>query len=215
MLKAILCDFDGLVIDTEVEVFKAMAGYLRQHFEYELEVLEFLLCVGSDDEALLAKLAGKGICLDRAHFLQSIYEEVHKNAELLPAKEGVEDFLREARTLGLRISLATSSKKEKPMKHLKRLGLLPLYDAVITADDVEKIKPHPDLFLKAARTLGVANHECLVVEDSKNGLEAAKAAGMRALVVPNAVTKYCEFEGEYLKKDSLKGLDLGAILRAW
>ena len=66
----------------------------------------------------------------------------------------------------------------------------------VTAEDVTRIKPFPDLFLTAASKLALSPGECLVVEDSLNGLKAGQNAGMRVLVVPNDVTKHCKFEGD-------------------
>ena len=86
------------------------------------------------------------------------------------------------------------------------------FDLLVTAEDVTRIKPFPDLFLAAAEKLGLAPEECLVVEDSLNGLKAGQNAGMRVLVVPNDVTKYCTFEGDLRLCDSLAQVDFDALM---
>ena len=129
----------------------------------------------------------------------------------LEAKEGVEDFLKNAHDSGLTVVMATSSMKKKPTVNLERLKLLQYFDFMVTAEDVARIKPYPDLFLTAARKSGAAPSECLVVEDSLNGLIAGENAGMRVLIVPNDITKYSDFQNAYKKYGSLKDVNISEI----
>ena len=99
------------------------------------------------------------------------------------------------------------------MSHLKRPGLLEYFDAFSTADICRNVKPAPDLFLKAAEMLGVTPEECLAVEDSGNGLISANRAGMPCLLVPNQLTRYCDFEPCYRRTTSLEEADLDEIIR--
>lgn len=99
------------------------------------------------------------------------------------------------------------------MSHLKRLGLLEYFDVFSTADICRNVKPAPDLFLKAAELLGVMPEECLAVEDSGNGLISANRAGMPCLLVPNQLTRYCDFEPCYRRTTSLEEADLDEIIR--
>ena len=87
------------------------------------------------------------------------------------------------------------------------------FDFLGTAEDVERIKPAPDLFLEAARRTASAPEECLVVEDSLNGLRAGINAGMRVLVVPNEVTRHCAFEGQYRMEASLADVDVPGLIK--
>lgn len=109
--------------------------------------------------------------------------------------------------------LATSSTRKKPETHLNRLNLMKYFDLLVTAEDVEHIKPAPDLFLKAAEKAGCKVEECLVVEDSLNGLKAGLNASMRVLVVPNDVTRHCDFQGQYRLADSLLDVDMKELIR--
>lgn len=211
MLKAILLDFDGLIVDTELVWYNVYLDWFRQHKSYELTVQEFLLCVGSDSTELFARLAKKGCHVDPETFSRDTMERFIAESSLLPAKDGVTALLKGAKERGLHIALATSSRRAKPTFHLTRLALLAYFDLLVTAEDVTNIKPAPDLFLAAAERLGVLPSECLVVEDSLNGLLAGQAAGMRVLVVPNDVTRYCSFTGEFLRLDSLAELNLDRL----
>ncbi|MDY3618398.1 HAD family hydrolase [Agathobaculum sp.] len=212
MLKAIILDFDGLIVDTEVVWYQIYVEWFKKHKDYDMTVEEFLTCVGSNAEDLFRKLDAQGIHVDREAFVRDTQQRFIEQSGTLPAKDGVADFIHAARERGVKVALATSSGRRKPETHLRRLGLLDQFDLLVTAEDVTRIKPFPDLFLAAAEKLGLAPEECLVVEDSLNGLKAGQNAGMRVLVVPNDVTKYCTFEGDLRLCESLAQVDFDALM---
>jgi len=106
---------------------------------------------------------------------------------------GVPEVLRRIRAAGYRMALASSAEVRVIDANLTALGLRPLFDAVVSGTQVARGKPAPDVFLAAAERLGAPPATCLVVEDSRNGLLAAKAAGMRCAVVPCAHTRHQDF----------------------
>lgn len=216
MLKAIFMDFDGLIIDTEVVWYQIYAQWFQGKKGYELPVEEFLACVGSSPEALFTKLeAEQGLTVDRALFERDTQEQFMKASRELPAKSGVEAFLQQSVREGLLVALTTSSGREKPSYHLKRLNLLRYFDFLVTAEDVERIKPSPDLFIEAARRAGISRDQALVVEDSFNGLKAGIAGGFRVLVVPNQVTRHCQFKGYYKMADTLSDVNVNRLIREY
>lgn len=213
MLKTIIMDFDGLIVDTEVVWYQIYVEWFRKNKNYEMSVQEFLICVGSEAEELFKSLDSRGIHVDREIFARDTQQRFIEESTKLPAKPGVEDFLRIAKKQGIVIALATSSTRKKPETHLNRLNLMKYFDLLVTAEDVQRIKPAPDLFLKTAEKAGCTVEECLVIEDSLNGLKAGLNANMRVLVVPNDVTKYCDFQGEYLMVNSLEDVDVEKLIR--
>ena len=213
MLKTIIMDFDGLIVDTEVVWYQIYVEWFRKNKNYEMSVQEFLICVGSEAEELFKSLDSRGIHVDREIFARDTQQRFIEESTKLPAKPGVEDFLRTAKKQGIVIALATSSTRKKPETHLNRLNLMKYFDLLVTAEDVQRIKPAPDLFLKTAEKAGCTVEECLVIEDSLNGLKAGLNANMRVLVVPNDVTKYCDFQGEYLMVNSLEEVDVEKLIR--
>ena len=213
MLKTIIMDFDGLIVDTEVVWYQIYVEWYRKNKNYEMSVQEFLICVGSEAEELFKSLDSRGIHVDREIFARDTQQRFIEESTKLPAKPGVEDFLRTAKKQGIVIALATSSTRKKPETHLNRLNLMKYFDLLVTAEDVQRIKPAPDLFLKTAEKAGCTVEECLVIEDSLNGLKAGLNANMRVLVVPNDVTKYCDFQGEYLMVNSLEDVDVEKLIR--
>jgi HAD superfamily hydrolase (TIGR01509 family) len=102
----------------------------------------------------------------------------------LEAFPGAVDLVRACRREGLRVAVASSADRIKIDANLEKIGLpAEGWDAIVTGDDVEHKKPAPDIFLAAARRMGLGVEACVVVEDAVNGIEAAKAAGMRCVAV--------------------------------
>lgn len=214
MLKAIVLDFDGVIIDTESEWYYIYRDWLRQDYDYELKMEDYQICVGANNKSLFEFLKRDiGEHVDTDGFEQGATQEyIRRTRELLPMR-GVMEFIHKAKERHLKLAIATSATLQKPRFHLKRLQVLEAFDAFSTAEICEKVKPAPDLFLKAAELLGCRPEECLAVEDSGNGLLSARRAHMPCLIVPNPITKYCDFQGYYKKADSLEEVDLDEILQ--
>ena len=212
MLKALIFDFDGVIIDTETEWYHVYQDWLRQQYDIEVKMEDFLLAVGSDGAVLhkvLDQKAGYPIDWDRFYVWSD--KEMPCRASRLPAMKGVKELLEAAGQRGLKIALGSSSRRQYIEEQLKRLGLLSYFDVLSTSDLVKKVKPEPDIFLKAAELLQVKPEECLIIEDSDNGRVAANRAGIPCLLVPNEITKHCHFENYYMMAESLNQVNLDAI----
>lgn len=203
MLSAVIFDFDGLIVDTESPAFEAWGAIFREHGE-ELALQDFVRCVGSDYATgfdpvihLASLLRTRGDA--RAETLDRIALIADKDARKraicarLGVLPGFHERIAEARGLGLKTAVASSSSRAWILDHIARLGLASCFDAVRGREDVARIKPFPDVYLEAARALGVEPSACLVLEDSLNGVKAAKAAGMRCIAVPNGITRALDF----------------------
>src|SRR5262249_6802376 len=138
---------------------------------------------GYDPCAHLAELTGEEF--DHEALRQEVRARNLARCEALVLLPGVRDRVEEARALGLRTAVASSSTSAWVEGWLARHGISDLFDAVCSRDHVRRVKPAPDLYLLAARRLGAAPARCLVFEDSPNGIRAARAAGMRCVAVPN------------------------------
>lgn len=214
MLKALIFDFDGVIVDTESQWYSIYKEYLKRNYNYELNIKDYLICVGSDSKRLFQFLEKEiGIEMDREKIEAIVREEFIERTKELPAMKGVIELIKEAKKRGLKIALATSSTRTKPVFHLERIGLIQYFDVLSTAELSKNIKPAPDIFLKAVEMLGVLPEECLAIEDSGNGLISAIQAGIRCLIVPNEVTKYSDFSGYYGMMGSLKEVQLKEIER--
>ena len=129
------------------------------------------------------------------------------------AREGVKDYLEEAKNSRYKIALATSSTKEWVTYYLYELDLLHYFDIIITRDDVNKVKPAPDLYLEAINALNISPSEALAFEDSLNGCQAAVTAGLKCVIVPNPVTESLAFEGYELRLKSMAEKSLVDIIK--
>jgi beta-phosphoglucomutase-like phosphatase (HAD superfamily) len=213
-LKAVIFDFDGLMIDTESPAYAAWSAIYREHGAV-LELALWVECVGStharfDPVDHLMALTGKE--LDRAALFADKEGRKAKGCSRLPLMPGVEARIVEARALGLKIAVASSSSSGWVRGHLDRHRLTPRLDLVRTREDVTRVKPFPDLYLSAAAGLGVDPGTCLVFEDSLNGVRAAKAAGARCLAVPNPITRGLDFSAADGVHRSLADVSLEAFL---
>jgi HAD superfamily hydrolase (TIGR01509 family) len=106
----------------------------------------------------------------------------------LDVMAGIRDYISEGRRLGLRMGIASSSPRSYVRTHLDRVSLAEGWDAIVCREDAPRAKPAPDLYLRAVELLGVAPGEALALEDSPNGIAAAKDAGLWVVAVPNDLT---------------------------
>lgn len=214
MLRALIFDFDGVIVDTESVWYDIYRSWLRRDYGYDLKVEDYVVCVGASSEALFKFLRVKvALRQDLESFESRASAEFIERTRDLPPLPGVVSSLAAARREGVRIGLCSSAGRRKPEFHLRRLGLLEHFDVLATAELFKRIKPHPDPYLTAAKLLGLRSSECLAVEDAANGLRSAQAAGMPCLVVPSAITAGSDFEGAFDVLSSLADFDLAAAMR--
>ena len=212
-IAAVILDFDGLILDTETPIFEAWQAEFRRR-GHELAMSDWQRALGSHG-AYDPMTHLHGLC-DGAFDPEALRLELRAGimaaCDALPLLPGVRELLQEAEALGLGRAVASSSSSAWVDGWLERHGLSRLVEAVCTRDHVARVKPEPDLFLLAAERLGVAPAECVVFEDSPNGLRAARAAGMKAVAVPNAVTRALPLGDAHLVLTSLAEMPLARVL---
>lgn len=207
-------DFDGLIFDSETHEYECVRELFAEHgAELPLEV--WGACVGReagyfDPYAYLEENAG--VTVDREQADRRRRERFYDRIQGEGPIAGVEEALRAARALGLKVGLASSSTRHWVEGQLRRLGLLHFFDCLRTADDVERVKPEPDLYLSVLRCLGVSADRAVAFEDSPNGAQAAARAGMYCVVIPNRVTATLHFGGHDLRLESLMQAELADLL---
>lgn len=186
--SAIVFDMDGTLLDTEA-VFRDIVFDVTLRLGFEMTDPIHLSMVGSSHEATEGLLVeAYGTSFPYAMFDEQcrtmMRERMH---ELVPVKAGVHELLGELKARKIPMAVATSSRAQHAHGHLGAAGLLPLFEAVVTRDDVQNPKPHPEPYLKAAGLLGLPPEQCVAVEDSHTGVRAAHAAGMQTIMVPDLV----------------------------
>ncbi|HZH62897.1 MAG TPA: HAD family hydrolase [Metabacillus sp.] len=213
MIKAIIFDFDGLILDTETHEYEVLSEIFREHeCELPLDIWGKLIGTKSDFNpyTYLEEQAQKKINHSELKMVEK--ERFNKRIQQENARSGVVDYLDAAKELGLKVGLASSSNYEWVSTHLSRLNLLERFECIRTSDYVEHVKPDPSLYLETAKCLGVKPEECIAFEDSANGALAAKRAGMKCVTVPNSVTKGLEFCEVDHRVESMAQMELKELL---
>ncbi len=214
-IRAVIFDFDGLIVDTESTGYHTWREIFDKH-GHELPVERYAQAVGSDfltgsydPKHDLEQLTGCDFDWAAIELERKTREgELRKHLTLLP---GVADRLQEAAALGLRIAIASSSPRVWIDSWMDQLGLHAHFHHISTVDDTGKVKPDPSLFLHAAEKLGVLPEEAVIFEDSLNGLRAAMAAGIRCIVAPGPMTRHLDFTGAWKRVDSLAQVSLSEM----
>ncbi len=212
-LRAVILDFDGLILDTETPIFEAWRTvYGRRGHELKLEAWQHALGThgGFDPYAHLSALLGETLSHDA--LLEEVQALNHVACDAQPLLPGVDELLRSARALGLGTAVASSSTRGWVEGWLSRHGIRDRFDVLCGREDVAQVKPAPDLFLLAAERLGLPPSACVVFEDSPNGMRAARAAGMLCVAVPNTLTRELPLPDPDLVVSSLAERPLADLL---
>jgi HAD superfamily hydrolase (TIGR01509 family) len=209
-LRAIILDFDGLILETEGACFAAWQVLFAEHgHPYAKD--EYLKILGSGDRPSTLFEQRCGPPPDWAPLnvrLRAIEARLNEGLAPMP---GVVDLLAQARALGLRIGIASSSSHAWVDGHLRAHGLFDGFDAIVCRDDVPRVKPEPDLYLEAVRRLAVEPRETVAFEDSHTGSTAAKSAGLWCVAVPTEMTAGQGFSHADLRVPTLDGFDLTTL----
>lgn len=215
MIKAIVFDFDGTIVDTETAWYQAF----QQAYENcgaELTLETFAQCIGTSHDHFnpyeyINTLLDQPVEADS--FKQQVHDRHSKLMENVALRPGVIELLQAARSAGLKIGLATSSRREWIDKYLEQHDLGGYFECIRTMENVKKVKPDPELYTQTLACLGVQGDEAIAIEDSPNGAKAAVRAGMYCVVIPNDITNTLPFEEVHLRADTLQGIDFDHLFK--
>jgi HAD superfamily hydrolase (TIGR01509 family) len=212
-VKLIVFDFDGLILDTEVPVYDAWQELYGEHGQ-ALPFEQWAQCIGTADTfdpcADLAQRVGRA--LDAPTLLRRHRARADALIAAQRVMPGVIQRLDEARGMGLALGVASSSSRGWVEGHLGRLGLLSRFHAIRCAGDVPRVKPDPALYRAVLDAIGVQASDAVALEDSPNGVMAAKRAGMACVAVPNALTARLDLSAADVRLTSLAEVSLGDLL---
>ncbi len=214
LIKGIIFDFDGTIIDTETAWYTAFSEAYEEH-GVELTLEQYSTCIGTSlntfnpYEYLMTDLK---LPIDKEDFRRAVQQRHSKLMELETIRPGIQHYLDSAREVGLRMGLASSSSMEWVEKYLDQLGIRGYFECIRTSDHVENVKPDPELYNQALSCLGILPDEAVAIEDSPNGSKAAAAAGMNCVVIPNDITSFLEFEPSHHIIESLSHLDFDHVI---
>ena len=214
-VAALLFDFDGTIMDSETAVFRAYRRLYEEH-GHELSLEDWAGGVGTlggfDPVEELETRLGREI--DRAVLEGRSWEDVAEAGDP-PLRPGVRRYLDEARRRGIALGIVSSNDRAWVDKHIARLDVADVWATIVTADgDERRAKPSPDLYLEALRDLDVGAFATVAIEDSPNGIAAAKAARLFCVAAPNEVTRGLDLSAADLVVASLDELPFDRLLAA-
>ena len=212
-MQALVFDFDGTLVDTETpELIVWQETFAAYGVELPEGYWSNIVGRGAEQEferpaALLERLTGKAYEYDGQRHARTM-----AMIQAAPLRPGVLSLLQEAREAGVPCAVASSSKHQWVDPSLHRRDIFDYFATTVCADDVARAKPWPDLFLEACLRLGSEPAQTIAIEDSPNGLLAAKAAGLFALVTPNPATQDLDLSAADLILPDLTHISLQALL---
>ncbi|MEM9036768.1 MAG: HAD-IA family hydrolase [Actinomycetota bacterium] len=220
MKRALLLDFDGLIIDTETVVYEAWAAVFREHGIEPIDLDEWEQGLGRPDddplvvdpERRLLDLLGPDLDLDALHVWRRARRDELLAAE--PIRPGIERWIDTARSLGLGVAVASSSPIDWVEPKLIDRGLRDRIDAVSCAGDGVPGKPDPAVYLRACALLGADPAQAVAADDTPNGVTAAKAAGVYCIGVAANMTAHLDLSHADVVVSSLAEIDAGEVLGA-
>ena len=181
MIKAVIFDMDGVLIDSEVEYLNRFFEAFDKHgIEYDPNDIKAIVGSSIERAKSILEKVGKGVY--SAEYLYGLWEDTLKDDPIDYRKIRVAhsvEIMEHLKKHGYKIGLASATEKEHIISHMNDCELLTYFDAITSGHECENSKPDPEVYLKTMNALGVTGEECLVVEDSTYGLEAAKRAGAK------------------------------------
>lgn len=213
MIRALIFDFDGLILDTETPVLDAWAAMHREA-GLEYSAAEAATIVGHIDIAY-----DPWTRFDASHDRAELHRKHRERSRAILATQsilpGISEYLNEAKRLQLRLAVASNSDHGWVDRHLERLGLRNYFEVIRCREDVARGKPEPDVYQAVLDAFGIEGREAIAFEDSEPGSLAAKRAGIWSVVVPNPSTKSFPFAHADLRVTSLAAQPLSELLERW
>ena len=212
-IRAIVFDFDGLILDTEEPVYRSWVEVYEAHGE-KLPFERWVQIVGSTTTEFhpqrhLEERLGRPLSQDVLNGRIERRTQMVLAQEILP---GILQCIADAIALGLKLGVASSSTSDWVTGHLERLGILERFCCIRCRDHVTNAKPAPDLYIAVLDCLGVRPADAIAIEDSPNGVIAAKQAGMLCVAIPNSITATLDLSHADLVLRSLSDLPLRDLL---
>ncbi|MBU0700205.1 HAD-IA family hydrolase [bacterium] len=216
MIKAVIFDMDGLMVDTETVYFIALQQIAQKRgkdFPMALKRAmigkQGVISMDIFKEYLVLNETAEDLLVER----EDVYGGILNKTELVPL-DGLPELLLLIDTMGIPAAIASSSAEQWIRLVINKLGISDRFKAIVSGDNVKNSKPYPDIYLLAAKRLGVLPQYCLALEDTPTGIEAAKRAGMICVAVPNHYSKGLDFSMADMVINSLEDVE-NKVLRKY
>ncbi|MDM5226802.1 HAD-IA family hydrolase [Cytobacillus sp. NJ13] len=213
MIKAVIFDFDGTIVDTESLWYEVFKQTLSEDYGFELGLEDFAKGIGTTDDILFNYIDSiLGIQINRESVQEKTEKAFQSQRDILILREGIQDLIEKCIEKGLKLGVASSSGSDWVKHYLNHFGIEGHFQTIKTKEDVEKVKPDPALYIKALEEMGVEPEESLAIEDSVNGSIAAVQAGMHCAAVPNDVTHFLSFHEKVLRYKAFSEIPIDELI---
>ena len=213
MIKGIIFDMDGVIVDSHDIYYENWNGLFEKKFHVTIPKKDFASHLGESAKHFTEVFLNKNnIKADPEKLLKEIMENHNKLKYKVTLKPGAVETLTRLKK-NYKIALATGALKEMALDYLTRLNIKEYFDFIIAGDEVKRAKPEPEIFIKAAHGLKLKPEECIVVEDAKLGLLAAKKANMYAISIQDPYTKHQDHSMADLQLNKISELNHDIIRR--
>lgn len=211
VIKAVFFDVDGTIIDSEPIHTKAIQDVIKENFGIDLSEEEILKYIGLNYKNKMKDMLNKRGIYPNIEELSGM--AIRRSIELSPLVKkviGAEETIQKMKE-DFKIAVVTASSKEQTESLLKSAGLEKYFDIKVTSSDVKRNKPYPDSYLLAAKKIGVKPEECMVIEDSTTGIQAAKNAEMFCIGIRNKYNIGSDFSEADIVIEDIRKINLEMI----
>ena len=204
-LEAVIFDFDGTIVDTEKVYFENMRDLTSEMLGKTLDKMDYIENVSGTNEETSRRYYNKRFGMsddDYDKFEEEITRRIIKNYHNAPVLPGIAEVMEYLHEIGIKMAVASNGKEEHIRTGLQKKGFEKYIGAIATREEVENPKPASDVYLLAAKKLGVKIENSIAIEDSKPGALGASKSGATLILQTNEITKYMDFsEVQYAYKD--------------
>jgi HAD superfamily hydrolase (TIGR01509 family) len=217
LIRAIIFDFDGLIVDTETPDYQSWQEIYRS-YGCDLPMPQWTTFIGRGSHDISFDPYGNLEAqlkrpIDRNTVRTARRARMIDMVAVQPVLPGVEKYIIDAKQMGLKVGLASSSGGEWVKGHLTRVGLIEHFDCIRCSEDVTRTKPDPELYQAVLKMMDIQPREAIALEDSANGALAAKRAGMYCVAVPNPMTSDLNFDHVDYRLSSMLEMDLAELIQ--
>ncbi|MDD5600813.1 MAG: HAD family phosphatase [Actinomycetota bacterium] len=201
-IKLVIFDMDGLMFDTE-RLAKKFWMEASEKFNHKIDDKIFKKTIGlniKETKEIYKKYYGNEFPYEEIRAEKNKLERNYISSNGVPFKKGLIDLLEYLKKIKLKVALATSTGKERAEFLLNASGIKKYFDVIICGDEIENGKPHPDIFLETCKKMGFQPENCIVLEDSENGIKGAYRAGMLPIMIPDMIKPAKDIEAMLFKK---------------
>lgn len=208
MVKLVIFDVDGVLIDSENLYLKAAAiNCEKYHYDIPLDILKKVIGGNTSlHKQIVLDYKGQDFNFDEYHnnLINIIYDLRQKSPA--PKKKGVDEILSYLKKMDIKIAIATSTERQRQMFNLKACGLENSFDYMVFGDDIKNSKPDPEIYIKAWSHFNFKKEETIIVEDSINGILSGINAGIRVIYIPDIINVPKDIEDKTIKLNDLNEL---------